>query len=147
MQEYENMACKRTEIDVEKQLLVTLTYLGTVQSYKYIISSSIIIKYDLLFIPYYREIGSKFSIAISTAHKCVNDVTSTLFKRMDELICWPTDQQVDSEIQAFNKMPGNRFPGILGVMGTVDLKKSCTANPSKHTKDGSSIAIQVSLYY
>lgn len=93
----------------------------------------------------YREIGSKFNIAISTAHKCVNDVTNTLFKRMAELIFWPIDQQADSEIQAFNKMPNNRFPNVLGVIGTVDLKKSCTANPSKHTKDGSSIAIQVSF--
>lgn len=93
----------------------------------------------------HREIGSKFNIAISTAHKCVNDVTNTLFKRMGELIYWPIDQQADSEIQAFNEMPGNQFPGILGVIGTVDLKKSSTANPSKHTKDGSSIAIQVNL--
>lgn len=36
MQEYANMAYKRTELDVEKQLMVTLTYLGTVQSYKYL---------------------------------------------------------------------------------------------------------------
>lgn len=36
MQEYGSMAYKRTEVDVEKQLLVTLTYLGTVQSYKYL---------------------------------------------------------------------------------------------------------------
>jgi len=64
---------------------------------------------------------------------------------MSELIYWPTDQHADSEIQAFNEMPGNRFPDILGVMGTIDLKKSCTANPSKHTKNGSSIAIQASL--
>lgn len=34
MQEYGSMAYKRTEIDVEKQLLVALTYLGTVLSYK-----------------------------------------------------------------------------------------------------------------
>ncbi|XP_060849131.1 uncharacterized protein LOC132928463 [Rhopalosiphum padi] len=122
MQEYGSMAYKRTEIDVEKQLLVTLTYLGTVLSYK--------------------EIGSKFNIAISTAHKCVNDVTNTLFKRMGELIYWPINQQADSEIKAFNEMPGNHFPDILGVIGMVDLKKTCTANPSKHTKDGSSIAIQ-----
>lgn len=80
---------------------------------------------------------------MSTAHKCVNDVTCTFFKKMGELIYWPIDQQADSEIHAFNEMFGNRFPGILGVIGTVDLKKSCTANPSKHTKDGSSIAIQV----
>lgn len=65
---------------------------------------------------------------------------------MGELIYWPIDQQADSEIKAFDDMPGNNFPGILGVIGTVDLKKTCTANPSKHTKDGSSIAIQVSLY-
>lgn len=37
MQEYASTAYKRTEIDVEKQLLVTLTYLGTVLSYKYVI--------------------------------------------------------------------------------------------------------------
>lgn len=37
MQEYGSMAYKRTEFDVEKQLMVTLTYLGTVLSYKYII--------------------------------------------------------------------------------------------------------------
>lgn len=92
-----------------------------------------------------REIGSKFNIAISTAHKCVNDVTNTLFNHMAELIFWPIDQQAETEIQAFNEVLGNRFPGIIGVIGTVDLKKSCTANPSKHTKDGSSIAIQVSL--
>lgn len=36
MQEYGNTSYKRTELDVEKQLLVTLTYLGTVQSYKYL---------------------------------------------------------------------------------------------------------------
>ncbi|XP_025191497.1 uncharacterized protein LOC112591790 isoform X1 [Melanaphis sacchari] len=122
MQEYGSMAYKRTEIDVEKQLLITLTYLGTVLSYK--------------------EIGSKFNVAISTAHKCVNDVTTTLFKRMGEFIYWPINQQADSEIKAFNEMPGNNFPGILGVIGMVDLKKTCTANPSKHTKEGSSIAIQ-----
>jgi len=34
MEEYGSMAYKRTEIDVEKQLFVALTYLGTVQSYK-----------------------------------------------------------------------------------------------------------------
>lgn len=34
MQEYGNMTYKRSEMDVEKQLLVTLTYLGTVQSYR-----------------------------------------------------------------------------------------------------------------
>jgi len=64
---------------------------------------------------------------------------------MGELIYWPINQQAISEIEAFNKMPGNCFPGILGVIGMVDLKKTCTANPSKHTKDGSSIAIQVRL--
>ncbi|CAI6351419.1 unnamed protein product [Macrosiphum euphorbiae] len=122
MQEYGTMAYKRTEFDVEKQLLVTLTYLGTVLSYK--------------------EIGSKFNIAISTAHKCVSDVSNTLFKRMGEIIYWPINQQAESEIEEFNEMPGNRFPGILGVIGMVDLRKTCTANPSKHTKDGSSIAIQ-----
>jgi len=62
---------------------------------------------------------------------------------MGELIYWPINQQADSEIKAFNEMPGNHFPDILGVIGMVDLKKTCTANPSKHTKDGSSIAIQV----
>lgn len=62
---------------------------------------------------------------------------------MGELIYWPIDQQADAEIQAFNEMSGNRFPGILGVIGTVDLKKSSTANPSKYTKNRSSIAIQV----
>lgn len=92
-----------------------------------------------------RDIGSKFNIAISTAHKCVNDITNTLFKRMSELIYWPIDHQADIEIQAFNEMPGNRFPGILGVIGTVDLKKTCTANPSKQTKSGASIAIQVKV--
>ncbi|XP_015380201.1 PREDICTED: uncharacterized protein LOC107173951 isoform X2 [Diuraphis noxia] len=122
MQEYGSMAYKRTEFDVEKQLLVTLTYLGTVLSYK--------------------DISSKFNIAISTAHKCVNDVTNTLFNLMGELIYWPISQQADIEIEAFDEMPGNRFPGILGVIGMVELKKTCTANPSKHTKDGSSIAIQ-----
>lgn len=100
----------------------------------------------LIFFFFCREIGSKFNIAISTAHRCVNDVTNTLFKRMGELIYWPIDHQADSEIKAFNEMPGNRFPGILGVIGTVDLKKTSTANPSKHTKDRSSIAIQVSLF-
>lgn len=65
---------------------------------------------------------------------------------MGELIYWPIDQQADIEIQAFNEMPGNRFPGILGVIGTVDLKKTCTANPSKQSKSGSSIAIQVNLH-
>lgn len=94
----------------------------------------------------YREIGSKFNIAISTAHKCVNDVTSTLFKRMGELIYWPIDHQADAELQAFNELPENQFPGVLGVIGTVDLKKTCTSNPSKHTKDRTSIAIQVSHY-
>jgi len=64
---------------------------------------------------------------------------------MGELIYWPINQQAVSEIKAFDEMPGNRFPGILGVIGTVDLKKTCTANPEKHTKDGSSIAIQVGL--
>lgn len=91
----------------------------------------------------YRDIASKFNIAVSTTHKCVNDITNTLFKRMGEVIYWPIDQQVDSEIKAFNEMPENRFPGILGVIGTVDLKKSCTANPSRYTKNGSSIVIQV----
>ncbi|VVC33975.1 Hypothetical protein CINCED_3A024185 [Cinara cedri] len=122
MQEFGSTSYKRTELDVEKQLLVALTYLGTVQSYK--------------------EIGSKFQIAISSAHKCVNDITNTLFKRMGELIYWPIDNQAHAEIKAFNEMPGNQFPGILGVIGTVDLKKSSTANPSKYTKNGSSIAIQ-----
>lgn len=64
---------------------------------------------------------------------------------MGELIYWPIEHQADAEIQAFNKMPGNKIPGILGVIGTVDLKKSSTANPSKHTKSGSSIAIQVKI--
>lgn len=64
---------------------------------------------------------------------------------MGELIFWPVDEQANTEVQAFNAMPSNRFPGIIGVIGTVDLKKSCTANPSKHTKDGSSIGIQVSF--
>jgi len=64
---------------------------------------------------------------------------------MGEIIYWPINQQAESEIEEFNEMPGNRFPGILGVIGMVDLRKTCTANPSKHTKDGSSIAIQVRL--
>lgn len=34
MQEFGSMAYKRSEMDVEKQLMVTLTYLGTIQSYK-----------------------------------------------------------------------------------------------------------------
>lgn len=152
MQEYGSLSYKRSELDVEKQLLVTLTYLGTVLSYKYILSlfeiiSIIYCNYVHLTFILCREIGAKFSIAVSTAHKCVNDVTCTFFKKMGELIYWPIDQQADSEIQAFNEMLGNQFPGVLGVIGTVDLKKSCTANPSKHTKDGSSIAIQVKACY
>lgn len=50
MQEYGNMSYKRTEIDVEKQLLVTLTYLGTVQSYKYILLSLSIIINKIYFV-------------------------------------------------------------------------------------------------
>lgn len=42
MQEFSNTSYKRTEPEVEKQLLVTLTYLGTVQSYKYELLLSII---------------------------------------------------------------------------------------------------------
>lgn len=95
----------------------------------------------------FREIGTKFDIAISTAHKCVNDIINILFKQMGELVYWPIDQQANLEIQAFNEMPGNQFPGILGVIGTVDLKKTCTSNPSKHTKDRTSIAIQVSRVF
>ncbi|XP_050422987.1 uncharacterized protein LOC126834838 [Adelges cooleyi] len=122
MKEFGGAAYKRTQWDVEKQLMVALTYLGTVQSYK--------------------EISTKFNIAVSTAHKCVNDITNSLFKHMNELIYWPVDQQADSEILAFDQLPGNKFPGILGVIGTVDLRKTCTSNPSKHTKDRTSIAIQ-----
>lgn len=66
---------------------------------------------------------------------------------MGELIYWPIGQQANIEIEAFDEMPGNCFPGILGVIGMVELKKTCTANPSKHTKDGSSITIQVRLQY
>ncbi|XP_050542144.1 uncharacterized protein LOC126905975 isoform X2 [Daktulosphaira vitifoliae] len=122
MKEYASTAYKRTDLDVEKHLLIALTYLGTVQSYK--------------------EIGAKFNIAISTAHKCVNDVANILFKHMGELIYWPVDNQADLEIQEFSKLLNNKFPGILGVIGTVDLKKTCTSNPTKYTKEGSSIAIQ-----
>lgn len=34
MQEYGNISYKKSGMDVEKQLMVTLTYLGTIQSYK-----------------------------------------------------------------------------------------------------------------
>lgn len=45
MQEYGNTSYKRTELDVEKQLLVTLTYLGTVQSYKYLHNILLLFKF------------------------------------------------------------------------------------------------------
>lgn len=43
MNEFGSTLYKRTELDVEKQLLVTLTYLGTVQSYKYALLLSIMV--------------------------------------------------------------------------------------------------------
>lgn len=94
----------------------------------------------------HREIGSKFTIDQGTVYACVNDVTDTFFERMGDIIYWPHDDQADDEIQAFNNMPGNRFPGILGVIGTVDLKNTTkSGHPSKQTKDGSSIVIQIQV--
>lgn len=50
MHEFSSTLYKRTELDVEKQLLVTLTYLGTVQSYKYalLLSIMVIIIYNVV---------------------------------------------------------------------------------------------------
>lgn len=53
MQEYGSMAYKRTEVDVEKQLLVTLTYLGTVQSYKYLFYLEPLLQFNNIFYALY----------------------------------------------------------------------------------------------
>lgn len=98
-----------------------------------------------LFLVFHREISSKFNISISTAQQYVSYVANKFFEHMDSVILWPSHQQANLEVQGFDEMPGNKFPGVLGVIGTVELNNSTTANPnpSERTNYKSSIVIQV----
>ena len=84
----------RPQVDVSKQLLITLWVLGNQESY--------------------RSIGERFNVAKSTVFNCLLRVCNALVNNYrQELIRWPTEEQAVDVMDGFEAMRG--FPGVIGA--------------------------------
>lgn len=102
----------REPISVEKQLYVTLWYLGG--------SDSII------------RIADRFGIAESSVVVCRNRIIDTIFNNLkSKFINWPHAEVLEQTIDKFHQRNG--FPGVIGALdGTHISIKAPTENPQSY---------------
>ena len=85
----------RPQVDVGKQLLISLWVLGNQESY--------------------RSIGERFNVAKSTVFNCLLRVCNALVNNYrQELIRWPTGEQAIDVMDGFEARRG--FPGVIGAI-------------------------------
>lgn len=85
----------RPQVDVSKQILITLWVLGNQKSY--------------------RSIGERFNVAKSTVFNCLLRVCNALVNNYRQtLIRWPTEEQDVDVMDGFEAMRG--FPGVIGAI-------------------------------
>ena len=85
---------RREPVSVEKQLLMTLWYVG---------GNDVV-----------RRIADRFGVSESTMVVCRDKIISVLLKLKEKLIRWPKPQELQQEVQEFARRNG--FPGIVGAI-------------------------------
>ncbi|XP_061184635.1 putative nuclease HARBI1 [Saccostrea echinata] len=92
----------KEEITPEKQLHLFIWYLANQESM--------------------RETGNLFGVSLSTVHKTVIKVTSTLKKVFLNVIQWLDQAAQNTTVQSFQLASG--FPGIIGVLDWTHIRLS-----------------------
>lgn len=87
-------ACGRKQISPEKQLLITLWFMATPDSY--------------------RSVCVKFGIGKATALRTVRRVTYALHCLAPRFIKWPRREEANHVIEEFQRTKG--FPGVIGAL-------------------------------
>lgn len=102
---------RREPISIEKQLLLTLWYVGGVDTI--------------------RKIADRFGISESTVIVCRDRIFAAILKLRHKLINWPSPQELVEEAIEFQKRNG--FPGIVGAIdGTHIQIKAPHNNPQRY---------------
>ena len=68
----------------------------------------------------YRDIAEKFGVTESTAHHATNEIIVALNDMKNDVICWPTEQEMIVVEQSFRD--NNRIPGIIGCIDGSHIK-------------------------
>ncbi|XP_052276022.1 putative nuclease HARBI1 [Dreissena polymorpha] len=104
-------AGRRDPICIEKQLLITLWYVGGNDSI--------------------RRIADRFGVSQSTVIACRDKIMSVLLTLKNRLITWPNQQEIPPVQQKFERRNG--FPGILGAIdGTHIAIRAPKENPQRY---------------
>lgn len=90
----------REPVSVEKQILLTLWYLGGTDTI--------------------TKIADRFGLSESTVIMCRDRVMSTLITLSDQLIKWPNQQEMNEEQNVFQIRNG--FPNIVGAIDGTHIK-------------------------
>lgn len=84
----------RPNVSSEKAVLLTLWYLANRNSF--------------------REVSDRFGVSLSTAHHCLKRVLKFLISVKNQYICWPNQEQMVRNAEAFSK--NNGIPGAIGAI-------------------------------
>lgn len=97
---------RRDPISIEKQLLITLWYLGGIDSI--------------------RKIADRFGVSESTVVMCRNKIIAALIGMRKNFIKWPNNMETQREEQEFNRRNG--FPGIIGAVDGTHIQIKAPSN-------------------
>lgn len=91
---------RRDPISIQKQLLITLWYVGGTDPQ--------------------RKIADRFGVSESTAVVCRDKIISALIGMRQNIIRWPNAQELQTEEQLFQRRNG--FPGIVGAIDGTHIQ-------------------------
>ena len=95
-------------VPVEKQVLITLWYVGSLDTI--------------------RKIEDRFGVSESTVRMCRERVTAAILNNLKEKnSSWPTQQEMQDEVNAFQQRNG--FSGIVGAIDGTHIR---IKTPSSH---------------
>lgn len=134
----------RHTISAKEQLLITLWYFGSPDSYRYELFSSI--KYMWIIIDhFFRSICGRFNIGRASALRSVRRVTNSLLAIGPNIIVWPSGNYVNEIKNGFSLM------GMRDTIGCIDGMHIPIPKPREHgqsyinRKKFASLVLQVLL--